>query len=86
LDLLSDNGVIDLNAFDMALNTIEKEWVQLLDKKEWLLWTNYLLKVALWELPEIDTSKPQTQELITDNTGNIEQEFEWRLQDAYGKA
>lgn len=86
LDLLSDNGVIDLNAFDMALNTIEKEWVQLLDKKEWLLWTNYLLKVALWELPEIDTSKPQTQELITDNTGNIEQEFEWRLQDAYEKA
>lgn len=57
LDLLAEdqgiNRIINLDAFGDVIKTIQTDWAQLLDKKDGILWTNYLLKVVEWDLSEI---------------------------------
>lgn len=72
LDLLSDNWHIDLDVFDIALNTIEKEWTQLLDKKTWIMRNNYCKKVEKWELAEIVNIEWEDQSSLA----NLEKQME----------
>lgn len=57
LDLLAEdqgtNRIINLDAFDNVIKTLQTDWAQLLDKQDGVLWTNYLLKVVEWDLAEI---------------------------------
>ena len=57
LDLLTEdkwvNKIINLSAFDNAINTIKTDWAELLDKNNWILWQNYWLKVVEWDIAEI---------------------------------
>ena len=57
LDLLAEeqgiNRIINLDAFADVIKTIQTDWAQLLDKKDGILWTNYLLKVVEWDLSEV---------------------------------
>ena len=57
LDLLAENQginrIINLDAFADVIKTIQTDWAQLLDKKDGILWTNYLLKVVEWDLSEV---------------------------------
>jgi hypothetical protein len=57
LDLLTEdkwvNKIINLSAFDNAINTIKTDWAELLDKNNGILWKNYWLKVVEWDIAEI---------------------------------